>query len=89
MRLAAGLSRHKPLFNYRPGHVWPVMDTMALGQIFFQYVGFPLLLYGNVIRRDNGLSLKAFQQDGCFFGKEFLQVSRVTIQLFYFRVYHN
>jgi hypothetical protein len=56
------------------------MDRMAQGQIVFQYFGFPPLLYGNAIRRDNGLSLKAFQQDRCFFGKELLQVSGVTIQ---------
>ena len=69
MRLAAGLSRHKPLFNYRPGHVWLVMDRIALGQIVFQYFGLLLLFYGNVIKRDNGLSLKAFQQDRYFFRK--------------------
>jgi hypothetical protein len=90
MRLAAALSRHKILFNYRPGHVRLVMDRMALGQTVLQYFGFPLLLYGTVIRKGNGHSLKAFQQDRCFFGKKFLQVSKVNkIQLFYFRVYHN
>jgi hypothetical protein len=65
------------------------MDRMALGQIVLQYFGFLLLLYGTVIRRERGHGLKAFQQGRCFFGKEFPQVSKVKIQLLYFRVYHT
>jgi hypothetical protein len=41
MRLGAGFLPRRPRFESRLHHVGFVMDKVALGQIFFQYFGFP------------------------------------------------
>jgi hypothetical protein len=45
------------------------MYRMALGQTVFQYFGFPLLLYGNVIKIDNGAKPESLPARSMLFRK--------------------
>ena len=77
-RLVAGLSPQKPGFDSKTDHVRPVMDKVALGQIYLPVLHFspvsiiPPTLHNNLqlhvalTRRTNERILGTFQKQCCF-----------------------